>query len=112
CGGTGHVRSESSVALLVVRAIEEFLVKEHRYHISVRTPASTALYVLNHKRKNLSDLEARFGLNISIEPDDHVGAQHYAISKGAIAEKAIAPETVSILPPEADEPIDAEIVED
>ena len=112
CGGTGHVRSESSVALLVVRAIEEFLVKEHRYHISVRTPASTALYVLNHKRKNLSDLEARFGLNISIEPDDHVGAQHYAIAKGAIAEKAIAPETVSILPPEADEPIDAEIVED
>ena len=28
CGGTGHVRSESSVALLVVRAIEEFLLKD------------------------------------------------------------------------------------
>jgi len=112
CGGTGHVRSESSVALLVVRAIEEFLVKEHRYHITVRTPASTALYVLNHKRKNLSELEARFGLNIAIEPDDHVGAQHYAITKGAIAEKAVAPETVTILPPEADDEDEIEIVDE
>jgi len=112
CGGTGHVRSESSVALLVVRAIEEFLVKEHRYHITVRTPASTALYVLNHKRRNLSELEARFGLNISIEPDDHVGAQHYAITKGAIAEKAVTPETVAILPPDADDADEIEIIDD
>ena len=35
CGGTGHVRSESSVALLVVRAIEEFLLKDSRQHITV-----------------------------------------------------------------------------
>ena len=56
CGGTGHVRSESSVALLVVRAIEEYLLKDSRCHITVRTPASTALYVLNHKRATLADL--------------------------------------------------------
>ncbi|TIL39580.1 MAG: ribonuclease E/G, partial [Mesorhizobium sp.] len=49
CGGTGHVRSDSSVALMVVRAIEEFLLKDSRSHITVRTPAATALYVLNHK---------------------------------------------------------------
>ncbi len=30
CGGTGHVRSESSVGLLVVRAIEEYLLKDSR----------------------------------------------------------------------------------
>ncbi|RVC60149.1 ribonuclease E/G, partial [Mesorhizobium sp. M00.F.Ca.ET.038.03.1.1] len=33
CGGTGHVRSDSSVALMVVRAIEEFLLKDSRSHI-------------------------------------------------------------------------------
>ena len=89
CGGTGHVRSESSVALLVVRAIEEFLLKDSRSHITVKTPASTALYVLNHKRGNLAELEARFGLTITIEMDDSVGAQHYAIFRGAIAEKPL-----------------------
>ncbi|TIO91667.1 MAG: Rne/Rng family ribonuclease, partial [Mesorhizobium sp.] len=65
CGGTGHVRSDSSVALMVVRAIEEFLLKDSRSHITVRTPAATALYVLNHKRANLVELEARFGLSIT-----------------------------------------------
>ena len=87
CGGTGHVRSDSSVALLVVRAIEEFLLKDSRSHIIVKTPASTALYVLNHKRSTLTELEARFGLTITIEVDETVGSQHYAILRGAIAEK-------------------------
>src|SRR5690606_36533193 len=74
CGGTGHVRSDSSVALLVLRAIEEFLLKDSRYHITVHTPASTALYVLNHKRGNLADLEARFGLTITIAVDESVAS--------------------------------------
>lgn len=87
CGGTGHVRSDSSVALLVVRAIEEFLLKDSRSHITVRTPAATALYVLNHKRGTLVELESRFGLTITVEADDAVGAQHYAIFRGALAEK-------------------------
>ncbi|KQZ13205.1 ribonuclease [Mesorhizobium sp. Root554] len=87
CGGTGHVRSDSSVALLVVRAIEEFLLKDSRSHITVRTPAATALYVLNHKRSTLVELETRFGLTITVEADDTVGAQHYAIFRGALAEK-------------------------
>jgi ribonuclease E len=113
CGGTGHVRSESSVALLVVRAIEEFLIKDSRHHITVRTPTSTALYVLNHKRTMLSELEARFGLTITIEMDDAVGSQHYAIFRGAVAEKPLV-STEAITAPayvEIDEPED-EIVED
>jgi ribonuclease E len=87
CGGTGHVRSDSSVALLVVRAIEEFLLKDSKSHITVRTPAATALYVLNHKRSTLVEMEQRFGVTITVEADDTVGAQHYAILRGAIAEK-------------------------
>jgi len=89
CGGTGHVRSDSSVALLVVRAIEEFLLKDSRCHIIVKTPASTALYVLNHKRSTLTELEMRFGLTITIEVDETVGSQHYAILRGAVAEKPV-----------------------
>jgi ribonuclease E len=82
CGGTGHVRSESSVALLVIRAIEEYLLKDSRNNITVHTPASTALYILNHKRSNLVELEARFGPTITVEADESLGGQHYAIFKG------------------------------
>ncbi|MGN6585650.1 MAG: Rne/Rng family ribonuclease [Rhizobiaceae bacterium] len=87
CGGTGHVRSDSSVALHVIRAIEEHLLKDGHHHITVHTPAATALYVLNHKRANLSELESRFGLTISIEADETLGAQHYSIVKGGAVER-------------------------
>ena len=110
CGGTGHVRSESSVGLLVIRAIEEFLLKDARNHISVRTPTSTAIYVLNHKRANLIDLENKFGVDITIEADDSLRTQHYAIFKGAPSEReVIAP----VLPaPVYEEEIEEEIVEE
>ncbi|HMF66657.1 MAG TPA: ribonuclease E/G, partial [Phyllobacterium sp.] len=93
CGGTGHVRSASSVALHVMRSIEEYLLRHSQNNIIVRTTVATALYVLNHKRQNLADLEARFGLTISIEADDSVGAQHFAIDKGSIALGPIVPLT-------------------
>ncbi|MBA8880722.1 Rne/Rng family ribonuclease [Phyllobacterium myrsinacearum] len=91
CGGTGHVRSASSIALHVMRSIEEYLLRHSQNNIIVRTTVATALYVLNHKRQNLADLETRFGLTISIEADDSVGAQHFAIDKGSIALGPIVP---------------------
>lgn len=114
CGGTGHVRSDSSVALMVVRAIEEFLLKDSRSHIIVRTPAVTALYVLNHKRANLVELEARFGLTITIEADETLGTQHYAIFRGAIAEKPEGFVEVRSLPAyvEPEEPEDEIVIEE
>ena len=113
CGGTGHVRSDSSVALLVVRAIEEFLLKDSRSHITVRTPAATALYVLNHKRSTLVELETRFGLTITVEADETVGSQHYSIMRGAIAEKPEGfVEMKQPIPVEPEEVDDEIVVED
>ena len=112
CGGAGHVRSDSSVALHVVRAIEEFLLKDSRSHITVKTATATALYVLNHKRSSLVELERRFGVIISLEADETLGAQHYAIFRGAIAEKpAGLPDPLTTLPsyPEADADADIEV---
>ncbi|WP_273723199.1 ribonuclease E/G [Bartonella sp. AU18XJBT] len=91
CAGTGNIRSESSIALHVMRSIEEYLLHNSQYNIIVRTPVATALYVLNHKRNILVNLEARFKLNISIEADDSIGTQHLVISKGSIAESISRP---------------------
>ncbi len=111
CGGTGHVRSDSSVALLVVRAVEEFLLKDSRCHITVKTPSSIALYVLNHKRGKLSELEARFGLTITIDVDETVGSQHYAIVRGAVAEKPPGFQERQLLPPPIEEEEEDVVVE-
>ena len=115
CGGTGHVRSDSSVALHVVRAIEEFLLKDSRSHIIVKTPTATTLYVLNHKRGTLVELERRFGVTITVEADETLGAQHYAIFRGAIAEKPVDhPDPLTALPayPEPEEEIEVDVEEE
>ena len=116
CGGTGHIRSDSSVALHVIRAVEEFLLKDNRSHITVRTPAATALYVLNQKRRNLSDLEARFGLTITIEADETLGTQHYAITRGAPVERPVTPVLPTMPEPTPedlrDEEVEPDTVED
>jgi len=83
CGGTGHIRSDSSMALHIIRGIEDYLLRHSGYDIVVRTPAASALYVLNNKRQLLADLEGRFGANISIDADESVGHQHFVIDKGA-----------------------------
>ncbi|WP_455475417.1 Rne/Rng family ribonuclease [Bartonella sp. B17] len=95
CSGTGNIRSESSVALHVMRSIEEYLLHNPQYNIVVRTPVATALYVLNHKRNILVNLEARFKLNISIEADDSIGTQHLIISKSTIAESVAQSSLIS-----------------
>jgi ribonuclease E len=83
CGGTGHVRSVSSVTLHLLRMIEEMLLKGATHNLIVRTRTEVALYALNHKRAHLRDLESRFQITITINADASVGAaQPFLIEKG------------------------------
>ncbi len=83
CGGTGHVRSVSSVSLQLLRAIEEMLLKGATHNLIVRTRTETALYLLNHKRAHLRELEERFQLTITVNADPTVAGQvSYVIEKG------------------------------
>ena len=94
CGGTGHVRSQSSVALHVLRGVEEYLLKNTTHNITVRTTPDIALYLLNHKRQTIVDYEARFGVSIIIDADGSVGAQHFAIDRGEPVENPVKIETL------------------
>ena len=83
CGGSGHVRSVSSVSLQLLRALEEMLIKGATHNLIVRTRSEVALYVLNHKRAHLRVLEERFRLTITISADATVtGQQSYIIDRG------------------------------
>jgi ribonuclease E len=112
CGGTGHVRSQSSVALHVLRGIEEYLLKNTTHDITVRTTPDIALYLLNHKRQTVMDYENRFGVAIFIESDVTIGSNHFAIDRGEPVENPVRIETLmafSAIPVEEDE--DDDIIE-
>jgi ribonuclease E len=106
CGGTGHVRSQSSVALHVLRGIEEHLLKNTTHDITVRTTPDIALYLLNQKRSSVVDYENRFGVAIYIESDATIGSTHFAIDRGEPVENPVKIESLmqfAALPVEEDE---------
>ena len=82
CNGTGLVRSVESVALMVMRNVEDHVMKKPGQSINVRVPVDVALYILNSKRGTLSTLEMKNSLSINLVADDHVGPQHYVIERG------------------------------
>jgi ribonuclease E len=72
CGGTGHVRSIESMAVRVMRMIEEEGIRERSSEISVTVPTSVALYILNQKRAALTAIETRCGFSVRISGDDTI----------------------------------------
>ncbi len=86
CQGAGVVRSTASIALHVLRVLEDALIKSSTHDLTVRTRTPVALYILNQKRANLRDLERRFGVAIIVEADDTLtGANYHAIERGELA---------------------------
>ena len=83
CQGAGVVRSTASIALHVLRVLEDALIKSSTHDVVVRTRTAVALYILNQKRANLRDLEHRFGVMVTVEADDTLtGANYHAIERG------------------------------
>ncbi|WP_346659174.1 ribonuclease E/G [Bradyrhizobium sp. 2] len=115
CGGTGHVRSVSSVALQLLRGLEEILMKGATHNLVVRTRTDVALYVLNHKRGHLRDLENGFKVTLAVIADPSVsGPQAYLIDRGEqvhtleAAKALLVAQAAASPPPVAEEVYDDE----
>jgi ribonuclease E len=72
CRGTGNVLSTESMAMRVLRTIEEEGIRMRTSEITVRVPTEVALYILNQKRSTLVSLEERYGFQVILEGDDSV----------------------------------------
>ena len=82
CDGTGLVRSTESVALMVMRHVEDHVLRKPGQSINVRVPVEVALYILNYKRETLIALEARNNLSITITADAKLVGHQFAIERG------------------------------
>jgi ribonuclease E len=83
CAGAGMVRSTASIALHVLRVLEDALIKNAAFDMTVRTRSIVALYILNQKRPNLRELEQRFGVTITVAADDSLaGTTYHSLERG------------------------------
>ncbi|WP_305987459.1 Rne/Rng family ribonuclease [Roseibium sp. MMSF_3544] len=106
CGGTGMIRSVESVALHVLRSMEDNLLKGATHNLIIRTTTQVALYILNQKRSNLSDLEARFAVEIEVNADEMVNGQLYVLERGSPIDRDRIPAPAPIIQPDTVEIID------
>lgn len=81
CQGTGIIRSTESVALAVIRAMEDALMVGPPTSIVAKTTVPVALYILNNKRAYINEMESRYGVSIAVEASDKVQGANFLIEK-------------------------------
>lgn len=79
CGGQGSVRSIESLALSILRVVEEDAVKENTGRIVVRLPIDVGTYLLNEKRESIHAIEKGQQIQIVFVPDASMETPHYSI---------------------------------
>jgi ribonuclease E len=103
CDGTGLVRTASSAGLSALRLIEEEAAKGRGSVISLYASTEATIYLLNAKRTDLAEIEARYGVRVEVLPEgENEGAKMRVASSGP------RPEFVPVFEPIAIEEDDAE----
>jgi len=81
CEGQGTVRGIESLALSVLRIIEEDAMKEHTSKIIVQLPVDVATFLLNEKRSAVTEIENRQGVTVILVPNSQFETPHYDIHR-------------------------------
>jgi len=79
CDGQGTIRDVRSMALSIMRLIEEEAMKERSSQIRAILPVPVATYLLNEKRATLFDIERRQGVNVVLLPNPELDTPHYEV---------------------------------
>jgi len=81
CEGHGRIRSVESLSLSVLRLVEEQAMKESTGQVLVQVPPMVANFLLNEKRKSVSEIEMRHEVPIIIVADDKLETPHFDIQR-------------------------------
>ncbi len=81
CDGHGQIRSIESLALSIIRIIEEEAIKENTSEVHTIVPIEVATFLTNEKRSSLSYMEARHLVKLYILPNRELNRPNYEIRR-------------------------------
>ncbi|ESP91986.1 ribonuclease, Rne/Rng family, partial [Pseudoalteromonas luteoviolacea 2ta16] len=102
CNGQGTIRSNESIALSILRLIEEEAIKENTAQVNAQVPVKVGSFLLNEKRRAVQRIEKRHNCHVVIIPNQHLETPHYEVVR---LRKDDVPELASyeqVAEPEAD----------
>lgn len=79
CSGTGHVRGVESLALSVLRLMEEEAIKDNTLQVQAQVPVPVATYLLNEKRRSVMHVEKHHNVRVLIIPNPHMDTPQYEV---------------------------------
>ncbi len=85
CDGTGQIKSLSSLAISLLRIIEEEAINTKSKE-TVYLPVRLATYLLNEKKDTIKNIESRHGVEIKIVPDPELDTSSYEIDNEGLEE--------------------------
>ncbi len=97
CHGTGLIRSDDSLALTILRAIEEEGTRKRSREVLVKAPVAVANFLMNAKREHIANIEARYGLSVRVEADPALISPDYAIEKFKTATRNVPEVTAPVV---------------
>ncbi|SMG66301.1 Rne/Rng family ribonuclease [methanotrophic bacterial endosymbiont of Bathymodiolus sp.] len=81
CNGQGEIRNVESVALSVLRILEEEAMKSGTDKVVAHLPIECATFLLNEKRPSIDQIESRLNVRIIVLPSKHLETPAYDIER-------------------------------
>ena len=97
CHGTGLIRSDNSIALAILRALEEEGTRNRSKEVLLKAPVGIVNYLFNSKREHLAQIEQRYGMAIRIEADPTLISPDYSIEKFKTATRIVSVATSQVV---------------
>ncbi|MCH8500330.1 MAG: ribonuclease E [Aliidiomarina sp.] len=81
CDGQGTIRGDESLALSVLRLIEEEALKDNTAQVNAQVPVTVATYLLNEKRSALRVIEERNKVQLLVIPNQYLETPHFDVAR-------------------------------
>ncbi|MEY1661841.1 ribonuclease E [Isoalcanivorax beigongshangi] len=81
CHGQGHIRDVKSLALSLLRLIEEEVMKERTGEIHAQVPVAVGTFMLNEKRQALRDIEDHYKVRVIVIPNPNLDTPHFEVQR-------------------------------
>ncbi|MFZ1344663.1 ribonuclease E [Thiothrix eikelboomii] len=81
CEGQGHIRNTDSLALSILRLMEEESMKELTGRVIAQVPVPVAAYLLNEKRDSIVNIQKRRNIELTVIPNPHLDTPHFEIMR-------------------------------
>ncbi len=111
CHGTGLLRSDESVALSILRQLEEEGVRGRSKEVLLKVPVGIMNFLMNHKREHIAGIELRYSMAVRIEADLSLVSPDFTLEKFKIATRVVPEVTAPVITSNA-AMMDDEVFED